>query len=211
MTARAELAAYLGKNYEAAHLFWNAQKLGSTLDGFTNWQTFQKDKEALYLYTWRETNEWWLPHIRFMREVQAITPKALEALDYLCATGWNGLRYGAAAFADYKTRCTTFLRTRLRARGSGAKVYDLAKDDVPVHPCVVCFDGIPKYEDPFELVATLAGLGEVVVMDADSRQVDAPELMAVIGEAYPIIHSKIINHYVHFVAFSTDAQIVEEE
>ena len=208
---RATLARYLDKNYEAHHLFWNNQKLNSTLAQFKDWQAFQRDKEALYLYTWRETDDWWLPHIQFVREVQAITPKAKEALDYLCATGWNGLRYDAVAFADYKTRCSQYLRWRLRQDRSSAEVYDLDKDKIPVYPCVVCLDGAHRYDDPFELVATLAGLGEVVIMDADSRQVDAPELMAAIGEAYPIIHHKIINHYVHFVAFTTDAQIVEEE
>jgi len=211
MNATHELATHLGKNFESGHLVWDATKLTRTLEAFKDWYAFQNDKEALYLYTRRETNDLaWLPHIAFVREVQAAQPQTKDALDFMCATGWNGMRFGATAFADYKTRCSDFLRQRVKRRNLDVKVYDLGKDAVPIYPCVVCFDAAHRFEDPLDLVATLAQLGEFVVMDADSRQVDALALVDVIGDAYHIINHRVVNHYVHLVAFLTDAQIEEE-
>jgi len=212
MSGTEELAIHLGKNFESGHLVWNTPKLERALEGFKDWHAFQNDKEALYLYARREDNDAaWLPHIAFVREVNAMFAETKDALDFMCATGWNGLRCGATAFADYKTRCSRFWAWRLKLRKSKAPVYDLSKDAVPVYPLVVCYDAAHRFEDPLDLVAMLAQRGEFVVMDADSRQVDALALVETIGDAYHIINHKVVNHYVHLIAFKTDAQIVEEE
>ena len=127
MYATEELSLHLGKNFESGHLVWTSARLARTLEEFKDWYAFQNDKEALYLYTRREDNDKdWLPHITFVREVQAMQPQTKDALDFMCATGWNGMRFGAVAFADYKTRCSEFLRRRVKRRNLDVPVYDLS-------------------------------------------------------------------------------------
>lgn len=200
MDARQELAAYLGpNNYESNKMVW--------IEAADRWfvhhdiDKFQADKDSLYAYAYRENADWWQPHLAFVRGVK---PEG-TVLDYHCATGWLGLQYGATAFADYQTRCLTYLKARLKTRRLKSDVYVLGKDEIPLHDAVVCFDALWRYADPLAFVAELAELGSLVVLDADSRDVNAADLLETVWERYEMVGYQTVNHYVHLMAFATGA------
>jgi len=209
MDTRVELAQYLGpNNYESNKLVWldgaDRQWLHYDVD------KFQTSKEALYLYTYRENAEWWQPHLAFVRGVK---PDG-SMLDYHCATGWLGLQYGATAFADYQTRCLTYLKARLKARRQKADVYELGKDDdaIPLFDAVVCFDALWRYEDPLAFIIELTFIAKLVVLDADSRDVEGvADLLKTVRERYEMVSYQNVNHYVHLMAFATGAGIKLED
>lgn len=204
MNLREEVAAFLGpRNFEPTKFIWTMDSERDAL--FVEHKTaeaFQKSKESLYMYTWREEHHWWRPHLTLVGDV--VRPPA-SVLDYHSSTGWMGLRYSPAlevSFADYQTRCTDFLRWRLKDRGLESTVYDV-EDDIPVHDAVVCFDAAWRYRNPWTLVQRLAGLGAVVVMDLDNRTVDAKGVLEKMQRNYTVFNHRVSNHYVDLVAFRT--------
>jgi hypothetical protein len=209
MNAQEELMAHLGKrNYEAHKMAWSTERVAAVLAGFKDIKAFQQDKEALYFYAARESNDlWWVAHRTFIREVAG--PCSL--LEYHAATGWFGLPladdYGYQVnHADYQSRCTTFLNWRLKRRKSEAEVWKL-DEAIPAHDVVLCYDALQRYapKDRWALVERLAGLGALVILDADVRQVEnAAELIERIGRAYEVASHKVANHYVNLMAFFTE-------
>jgi len=212
MGAIQDLAAYLGKEYQSGKLAWPHERVVKELAKYKNdWRAFQRDKEALYLYARREDNdEWWLPHLHFLNEVRAERkPATLLALH--AVTGWFGVRAGADAYADYQTRCTEFLRWRLKRHKSKATVYDLSKGEIPPHDMAFAYDAAHLYADPLELAARLASVARLCVLDLDGRRLDAPATVERIGERYEIFKVKTANVYAWLVAFDAGAGVVEEE
>ncbi len=192
-----ELAEYLGNNFEPRKMNWTNASDVAALEAAGR-EAFQRDKEALYLYTWRESADWWLPHPTFVLDV---VPRGAALLDYKASTGWTGMRLYTdyrVSFAEVKNRCSDFLAWRLRQRGSD-KV--LTGDDIPLHDAVVSFDVANWMEEPSELVQELAALAPLCVLDADSRRVDVRALLDTISAEYRIINHRSVNHYVNLVAF----------
>jgi len=211
MGAIAELAAYLGKNYEPSKLNWPHERLMQELARHKgNWLAFQRSREALYLYARREDNdEWWLPHLHFLNEVRA-ERRPGTVLEAHAVTGWFGVRAGADAYADYQSKATEFLHWRLKLHKSKAQVYDLGKGAIPRHGLAFAFNAAHLYADPLELVDRLASLGSIGVLDLDGRRLDAPATVARIGERYDIFKMKTVNYYAWLVAFNAPASVETE-
>ena len=211
MNSRMELSQFMGpRNYQAPKLIWTPGLENEELRlKHEKVQDFQKTKDALYLYTARESDRWWEPHLNFIADV--VRPPS-TVLNYYAATGWIGLQMRAGLtvdYVDYQTRCTDFLEWRLKSRGGGGEVYNL-RDDIPAHDAVVCIDGAWRHTDPLHLVNKLATLGDLVVLDLDTRLVyDVIGSLDFISKTYGIVSHRVANHYVNLVAFRTGAVVDE--
>jgi len=223
MGAVNELASYLGHNTFQSHkLVWTPERLTKVLKSHKTWADFQSDVEALYLYASREDrDDWWLPHMSFA--VEQFAGRVKTVLEYGAAIGWFGFRLMGRGFdvdfVESESRCATFLDWRLRLHGLDRTV--IAPDDFPlsrVWDGVTCFDLLGRYDEggQCELLDLLPTLGTVVVFDADVRDrpkmkgIDVPALLDYLADGHDILAHKVVNHYVHLVAYrAKDGPVTE--
>lgn len=169
-----ELREYLGDKFDAAG--------------------FERGDE-LYLYATISDDEWRVPYLDFVREV--VPPCGV--LDY-GGVGSPGLilaTYGYTPSFVCSKATATFVKWRIKQRGLDAPVYSTGKAS-PAH-LVVCFDQLHRVESPGALLKTLSTLGDIAIVNVDSRALDVDEIVAQIDGI--LIH-KIINVYFHLIAFA---------
>lgn len=210
MNIREELHGYLGKNYEPHKLNWPTERLEAVLKQYGNLTAFEEqDKEALYLHTFRTDDGWYLPHLAFFREV---VPPDMSVLEVHANIGLYGVRlvtdyrFRAVSFLDHKTKCTPFLRWRLKWRQLKSPIYEPG-DDIPAHDAVMAFESVHRYKEPWEFIQRLTEYGKVIVLDIDSRRSDSKRLLKQINKTYRVIRHKTVNHYIHFVAFTPIVEV----
>ena len=223
MLDQQELMDYFESKFDPAYTHWNDRLWEKDAARYKTADEYRRKSKALIykqVQTW--ASSWRAPYFDFVQEV---TP-SVKALDYHCGVGAVGLwlrRYGYQMdFAGPKSECTKFLRWRLERRGVEAQVYDQDKDDIPRYPLVVCFEALHTYpsEQQFGLVQKLARLGEVVIVNLNTRNVvnlstrpyeqerfcfpvDVAGLYEQIEQDYSIVGHRVSNVYAHLVAFRT--------
>jgi len=221
MLDQQELMDYFENKFDPAYTHWDDRLWEKDAARYKEVGEYLRECKALIykqLQTW--ASPWRAPYFDF---VQEMTP-SIKALDYHCGVGAVGLwlrRYGYQMdFAGLKSECTKFLRWRLERRGITAQVYDQDKDAIPRYPLVVCFEALHYYppEEQFELVRELARLGQVVIINLNTRNVvnfstrpyeqerfcfpvDVAGLLEQIEQNYSIVRHKVSNVYAHLVAF----------
>lgn len=220
-----ELETYMRSDFKRAKLLGGDAMVIEEARQFETPTEFYKGSEAyLYHLTAYNLTDWKAPYYQFTREVAP----ACGVLDYGCGIGADGLAlrefgYGPVAFADYQSKCTQYLRWRLKKRGIEADVYDVEQDDIPAFPLVVSFDVIehvpPDEQWPF--IQRLAELGQVVVLNMISKPsaydaigihhpVDVPALLERVREEYLLMRHHIANHWVNLVAFRTNTPVSDD-
>jgi 2-polyprenyl-3-methyl-5-hydroxy-6-metoxy-1,4-benzoquinol methylase len=115
------------------------------------------------------------------------------------------------AFADFDSKCTEYLKWRLKRRGLDTPVYDVEKNNIPRFPLVVSFDVVEHIEDQWAFLQRLAELGQTVVVSLIDRPlmrglhhlVDVTGLESQIKDKYGILSAKTYNEIVRIVAFKT--------
>jgi SAM-dependent methyltransferase len=212
MNPRQELAEYLGDAYDPSLLTGNDALVMDEFRRYHSAEEFYK-RNTIYLYhlTVFGQSDWKQPFYQFVREVS----QPCRMLDYGCGIGADGLALAESgyipAFADYESKCTDYLKWRLKRRELVTTVYDIEKDNIPRFPLVVSFDVIEHAEEQWSFLCRLAELGRVVVVNLTKRPplrglhfpVDAAGLEARIGSEYQILSAKTYNEIVRVVAFRT--------
>jgi len=212
MNPRQELAEYLGDAFNPKLLTGSDALVMNEFRRYHSAEEFYK-RNTIYLYhlTVFGQSAWKQPFYQFVREVS----QPCEVLDYGCGVGMDGLalaEYGyAPVFADYDSKCTEYLRWRLKRRGMDTPVYDVEKDAIPRFPLVVSFDVVEHVEDQWTFLQRLAALGKTVVVNLTDRlplhglhyPVDVADLESRVRNQYEIFSAKTYNEIVRVVAFKT--------
>lgn len=174
-------------------------------------QFYKRGWMYLYHLTAFDLDQWKTPYFQYLHE--QIMP--CDVLDYGCGIGADGLRLMrrkfTPSFADYKSRCTDYLRWRLKRRGLDLKVYDIEKDEIPRHDLLVSFDVIEHVEDVEAYLRRVAVLGRTVAFnmpEGESRstlhyEVDVGAAMELIEEIGTVRLHRVVNAFQHFVIFDT--------
>lgn len=148
---RAELAAYLGSDYDEDRLRRYDNQLQDELRRIGDEATLYRESEAyLYNLTAFAMTGTKLP---YLEELTRTLPPGSRVLDYGCGIGSDGLLLLEAgyrvAFADFDNPSTRYLRWRLQRRGYYAPIYDLDREQPPDDFALAyAFDVIEHVEEP---------------------------------------------------------------
>ena len=218
-----ELMKFLGNKYRPdLGNYWTDIKMRREIALCKTSRDWFVGEAAMYLYTHIVDSEWRDPYYQFVREVMP----PCDVLDYHGSVGGWGLRLATVgfnpSFAVTISKSTKFLKWRIQQRGLKCPVYNLDKDDIPVHPLVVCFDRLQQYGPKTQqgFIQVLASLGETVIIDLNSKEfsqdgfyypVDVSGLLGFIHDNYQVIAEKVSNHYAHLIAFRTGVSAKQTE
>ena len=163
-----ELRDYLGDAYDHERLVAYEQQLERELELVGDEQRLYRTSEAyLYNLTAFAMTATKRP---YLEALVRLAPPPARALDYGCGIGSDGLALldlgYAVEFADFANPSTRYLAWRLRNRGLSAPIHDLDAAPPPGgFDVAFAFDVIEHAEDPFELLARLEALAELVIVN----------------------------------------------
>jgi hypothetical protein len=175
----AELKEYLGDSYDHARLMRYEEAVDEELGRVGDEQALYRSSQ-MYLYNltafaMTRTKE------PYLRDLTDLVEPGARLLDYGCGIGSDGLALLEAGyqvgFADFANPSTEYLRWRLRKRGLEAPVFDL--DSAPPEPgwdAAYSFDVIEHVVDPFEFLALLERLSNLVVVNFLEPLPDEPDV-----------------------------------
>ena len=214
----AELKEYLegkGLEFSPAQMTGRDKMVEDEFAGYKSTiQFYKRNWSYLYHLTAFDLDQWKVPYFQLLFE--QIRP--CQVLDYGCGIGADGLRLARhgfdPAFADYKSRCTDYLKWRIKRRKAKWPVYDIEKAVIPRHDLVVSFDviehvGMKVKQAAF--VTRLAELGRTVIFNMPSglprsplhNPVDVEAVLESIESVGSVRLHRVVNAFQHVVIFDT--------
>ena len=165
---RAELAAYLGDDYDESRLEHYHEQLEDEFREIGDEATLYRESRA-YLYNlaaFAMTGT----KLPYLEELVRAVPPGARVLDYGCGIGSDGLSLLElgydVSFADFDNPSTRYLRWRLERRGVAAPIYDLDREQPPGgFDLAYAFDVIEHTDEPFDFLGRLEAQARLVLVN----------------------------------------------
>lgn len=164
---RAELAEYLGSDYDQSLLEQYQRTLADEFSRCGDEQAFYRTSEGyLYNLTAFAMTGTKRPYLATLTR---LVPSGARLLDYGCGIGSDGLLLLEAGFhvefADFDNPSVGYLRWRLQRRGLRARIHDLDREVPGGFDAAYAFDVIEHVEDPLAFLGEMESRAQLVVVN----------------------------------------------